>query len=108
MDDILSYTRTTHEIQLTESGYQKINQLSFPTNGIPFVVCIDDEPVYLGAFWPLYSSLSYDGVVIIAPVMKNRIIQIALGYPGEFDFTGDDPRSNPRLMEVLESAGKLK
>ncbi len=108
IDEILSYTSSTHEIQLTEAGYEKINQMSFPTDGIPFVISIGDEVVYMGAFWPLYSSSPFDGVVIRVPIMENRSIQISLGYPGEILYTGDDPRSDPRIMDALETAGKLK
>ena len=35
-------------------------------------------------------------------------IELTLGYPSSAAYTGDDPRSDPRVIDVLEQAGKLK
>jgi hypothetical protein len=111
-EDILSYTQDTHQIELTEAGYRRIQAL-FPTpvrvSGIPFVACVGDERIYLGAFWTPLSSLSFGGVTIMQPMDPNsRSIQIQLGYPGP-DFAGQaDPRSDPRILESLRAAGKLR
>jgi hypothetical protein len=109
-DDIVSYTKATHEIELTASGYERIHSLSIPTTGIAFVVCVKGEPIYSGAFWAGYSSQSFDGVVIdpILATKEHPVIQIQLGYPGPDFFHGDDPRSDPRILQALEQAGKLK
>jgi hypothetical protein len=66
------------------------------------------DPIYLGAFWPLYSSLSFDGVVIPVPLMDEPVIQITLGYPSPSFFAGEDPRSDPRILQALAQAGRLK
>ena len=63
-DDIVSYRKATHEIELSTTGYEKISSLSVPLDGIPFAVCVDGQPIYAGAFWVGYSSLSFDGIVI--------------------------------------------
>lgn len=108
--DIVSYTEATHEIELTLAGYEKIHRLKVPTNGIAFAVCLNESPVYSGAFWPAYSSQSFDGVVIdpILISQEHPTIQIKLGYPGPQFFTGEDPRSDPILLQSLKNAGKLK
>ncbi|MFH2038097.1 MAG: hypothetical protein ABIJ65_01545, partial [Chloroflexota bacterium] len=62
--DIVSYTRATHEIELTRNGYLTIAALSLPVTGISFAACVNGLPIYTGAFWPGYSSLSFDGIVI--------------------------------------------
>jgi hypothetical protein len=110
--DLVWYDRTNHEMELTPEALARVQQV-FPTpvrvDGIPFVVCAGREPVYGGAFWTPLSSLSYDGVVIMQPFATDQAtIQISLGYPGSFGFTGQDPRSDPRLMKALASAGKMK
>ena len=111
-DDIVSYDKTSHTLELTRAASRRLQQ-SFPTpvkvNGIPFVVCVGDERIYTGAFWTLLSSLSYNGVVILQPLNSTATtIQITLGYPGSDAFTGIDPRADPRIMKALEQSKKVK
>jgi hypothetical protein len=109
LGDIVSYNRNTHEIELTAEGYERLLELEVPTNGKVFVVCIDHQPVYWGAFWVAYSSLTFDGVTILIPLSPDRhTIQIGLGYPSESFYTGEDPRSNPEIMQSLRQADKLR
>jgi hypothetical protein len=109
MDDIIGYKKETHEIELTSSAYERLMQLGVPVNGRPFAVCLNGEPVYAGAFWVMWSSLSYDGVVIMLPSLTGTsTIQLSLGYPGPAFFKGKDPRNNKKIFKILELAGKLK
>ncbi|MCX5971816.1 MAG: hypothetical protein NTV14_10015 [Coprothermobacterota bacterium] len=108
--DIVTYTQATHEIVLTASAAERIQSLHAPTSGLAFAVCVDGQPVYAGAFWPSYSSQSYDGVAI-DPVLVSKerpVVQIQLGYPGPDFFRGEDPRSDPRVLKALQQDGKLK
>jgi hypothetical protein len=112
IDDIISYDKTNHTIELTQEAYNRIQQI-FPmpvkVDGIPFVVCVGKDRIYTGAFWTPASSISYDGVVIMEPFdAKLTTIPIVLGYPGTEVFTGKDPRADPRIMKTLEDDGKLK
>jgi hypothetical protein len=108
--DILVYHLATHEIELTKSGYEKMHALKVPASGLACAVCVDRQPVYEGAFWADYSSISYDGIVInITRVIQgNPRIQIVLGYPGPDFFKGNDPRSDAGIFQALEAVGKLK
>ncbi|MFN8443111.1 MAG: hypothetical protein U0175_20220 [Caldilineaceae bacterium] len=111
-DDIVSYGKVDHTIELTHDAYVRIQQL-FPmpvkVDGIPFVVCVGKERIYLGAFWTPLSSLSYDGIVIMQPLDDAQTtIQISVGYPAPEVFTGNDPRADPRIIRALEQMGKLK
>jgi len=108
--DIVSYTRATHDIELTQNGYLTIAALSLPVTGISFAACVNGQPIYTGAFWPGYSSLSFDGIVIdpILASMEHTFIHIQLGYPGLDFFDAVDPRSDPRILQALDRAGKLK
>lgn len=110
--DIVSYDKADHTLELTHDAYVRIQQI-FPmpvkVDGIPFVVCVGNERIYLGAFWTPLSSLSYDGIVIMQPLDDTQTtIQIHLGYPAPEVFTGNDPRADPRIIKALEQSGKLK
>ena len=111
-DDLVSYDRTDHTLELTQAAYDRVQQLfpaSLRVSGLPFVVCVGKERIYAGAFWTPISSLSYDGVVIMQPMdTKDTLIQISLGYPGPDFFTGQDPRADARIMRALEQDGKLR
>ncbi len=109
-DDIISYDKDTHEIELTADAYERVQALKIPTSGKSFVVCVDKGPIYWGAFWTPISSQSFDGVTIWVPSLspKGDIIKLELGYPSESFYQGEDPRSNPEIMQSLEQAGKLK
>jgi hypothetical protein len=111
-EDIISYSRSTHDIELTAGAYARIQQLfEFPVrvSGMPFVVSVGSDRIYAGAFWTPASSLSFDGVVILQPFDPDQhVIRIALGYPSPHAFTGQDPRSDERILRSLQAAGKLK
>jgi len=107
--DIVSYNRNIHEIELAAEAYDRLSQLELPINGKVFVVCVYRQPVYWGAFWPRYSSMSFDGVTIHTPLSPDQYtIRIELGYPSEIFYTGEDPRSNPEIMQSLQQANKLR
>ena len=109
MDDIVFYEKETHSMKLAPSAYERLMQMGVPVNGRPFVVCLDGEPVYAGAFWVMWSSLSFDGVVILLPaLMDSTTVQIEPGYPAPDFFQGKDPRNNKKIFRSLEKAGKLK
>jgi hypothetical protein len=110
INDIVSYRQATHEIELTTTGYNRIAGLWVPVDGKAFAVCVNGQPIYAGAFWVGYSSLSFDGIVIdvIRASKEHPVLQIQLGYPGPAFFHGDDPRSDLRILQALEQAGKLK
>jgi hypothetical protein len=109
-EEIISYDKTTHTIELTQAAYTRVQQIfPVPMNGLPFVVCVGDERIYTGAFWAPISSISYDGVVIMQPYKaKDTTIQITLGYPGPEFFKGNDPRADSRIMNALEEDEKIK
>lgn len=111
-DDIVAYDKADHSIELTPGAYLRIQQI-FPmpvkVDGIPFVVCVGKQRIYLGAFWTPASSLSYDGIVIMQPLDNTTTtIQISLGYPGPDVFTVNDPRADARIIKALQQSGKLK
>jgi len=110
--DIVHYELETHEIELSEDAFERIMdlfELPVDVDGIPFVVAVSGEPVYSGAFYTPASSLSYSGVVILQPLGgKPRTITLALGYPSVEAFEGQDPRSDPRIVQVLKGLGFIQ
>jgi hypothetical protein len=112
LDDIVAYTWATHEIELTETARERVAQLEVPvTMGVPFVVCVGTERIYPGAFWVSYSSVSYDGIVVdtLPAQAGSPLVRFQLGYPGSPElFSGEDPRSDPRIQQSLRNAGKLR
>lgn len=110
--DIISYTQATHTIELNSESYQRIQDhflLPVDVDGMPFMVSVGGEPVYGGAFWTPASSLIFDGVTIMEPFSKDStIIKLELGYPSTEVVSGIDPRSDVRIMDALEAAGKLR
>ena len=110
--DIISYSKATHAIELNNEAFQRIQDLFLlpvDVDGIPFVISVGGEPVYGGAFWTPASSLIFDGVIIMDPFAEDSTtIRLDLGYPSPEMVSGADPRSDTRIMEALEAAGKLR
>lgn len=108
-DDVVRYDSQTHTLHLTPAGHARILALRVPTSGVPFVVSVDRQPIYAGAFWASYSSLSFDGVVIDVLRGEGNTFKMQLGYPGApAQAKLADPRSDPRILESFRQAGKLK
>jgi hypothetical protein len=107
--DVITYDAQTHEAKLTEEAFERISQLDVSTGGKSFIVCVDKASIYWGAFWVLWSSQSFDGVTIwIPPILEEPyFIRLELGYPSSAYYMGEDPRSDPIVIESLEQAGKL-
>ncbi len=108
-DDMISYDWETHAITLTYAAYERLSQLQVPVApGVPFVVCVGNEPIYRGMFWGIYSSASFDGIAIVLPPREGQPIRIQLGYPESPElFTGEDLRADPRILQALTGTGKL-
>lgn len=110
--DLVSYDWARHGMNLTEDAYLRLLAIfvaGLPSSGVPFVVVAYEQPIYAGAFWTPFSSLSFDGLVVLQPLdPAAQTLYISLGYPGEDFFTGEDPRANPRLQQALENAGVIR
>lgn len=106
--DILAYQWDTHQIEITHEAYQRLSRLEVPISGQPFVACVGRHPVYSGALWTALSSASFNGVVILFPLLHTDRVQIELGYPGVDFFEGSDPRPHPQIHQSLSQAKKLK
>lgn len=109
MSDIITYNAGTHEITLAKNAFNRILSLEVPVTGRSFMVCVDRNPIYWGAFWTPVSSIAFDGVTIWKPLSNQdpKVIQLELGYPSSSFYGGEDPRNNCEVIKSLEEAGKL-
>ena len=105
LQDIRIYNWTTHEFVVTvqvDTQLAILRRTLGPTGGIPWVLTVDDERIYLGAFWYAYSSLMPQVPFIdLSPLGPNRI------WRDYSDGTGSDQRADPRIYRVLKNAGVL-
>jgi len=109
VEDVITYNTQTHEIKLADEAFERVSQLDVSTGGKSFIVCVDKRPIYWGAFWVIWSSMSFDGVTIwIPPILEGPyVIRLQLGYPSSSFYGGEDPRNSPEILQSLEQAGKL-
>jgi hypothetical protein len=108
-EDVITYNAQTHEIKLTDQAFERTCELEVPVEGRAFMVCVDKEPIYWGAFWTPISSISFDGVTIWQPYSSQdpAVITLQLVYPSSSFYGGEDPRDNPETLRALKQAGKL-
>jgi hypothetical protein len=111
--DIVSYDPEEYAMELTEEAFHRFKELRPPVSGMPFVVCVDGQPIYPGAFWTSLSSNEYSGIVIWTnPIFReNRkinTIYFETGYPAPQFFSGKDLRNDERIINSLKKSGKLK
>jgi hypothetical protein len=74
---------------------------SVPLSGSPFVVVVDKVPIYLGTFFRLVSSMMPVGPVIVVDDITDDLVPISAPK------VGNDPRFDPRIVQVLTDTGKL-
>jgi hypothetical protein len=72
-----------------------------PLSGAPFVVMVDDVPIYLGTFWRSISSMMPVGPTITIEDITSSQLTIS---PAS---SGSDPRFEARIVQVLTETGRL-
>jgi hypothetical protein len=106
-DDVLSYDWATHTLKLRDSIWFKIREPGM--HGLPFVMVVDNESVYVGAFWsPLSSISTHVPVILWDTERKAKEMTINWAYPTSDFGHGSDPRANERLKKALDELSKLK
>ncbi|MGA2622650.1 MAG: hypothetical protein ABSF91_02250 [Bacteroidota bacterium] len=103
-DDIKSYWWSTHSFTLQptlDSVFKRMSTLRGKSFGVPFVVTVDNERIYLGAFWWAYSSsipqVAYIDVILPSPYQIQR----------ESTCPQPDFRNDRRIHDALKAAGIL-
>lgn len=108
--DIRFYVKDSHELMIDYTAAPRLKSLKVPVSGRPFIVFVGDQPIYTGAFWTGFSSVSFRGVAVDVSKLTGDFpnIKLDLDYPPLAPKnTGFDPRSDPRVFEVFEKAGVL-
>ncbi len=107
--DLVYYKWSEHSFKI-DSNKVKIIQNICENNttvfGIPFVVTVDQERIYLGAFWFLFSSIAPTFPYINAPIDNEENSYIFV-INKSWDSTKTDLRNDPRIYNALKKYGLL-
>lgn len=106
------YSASSHNMYFsnwTSSGFLLRDLPEVGVRGHPFVVVVDDEPVYSGAFYTSASPASFDHPVILVEELEPTTDRATIyrAYPPQDRPGVPDPRSDSRIFDLLEEAGKL-
>lgn len=103
------YEGSTHTLRMEPWYGDRLRGLlpEVGVHGLPFVVVVDAEPIYLGAFFTSLSSSSFGQPVIVLEDIAEGAVRIERAYPSPGAATGSDPRGDPRILELLEAVAKL-
>ena len=103
-NDLRSYRWQTHEFSVTatvDSQLVLLRRTLGPTGGIPFVVTVGTDRIYVGAFWYGYSSLIPQVPFIDAIGDPHRINKC------QSVLVSEDKRNDARIYRALKGAGIL-
>ena len=108
-DEVVSYSADTHEMLLTQEAYDRIREIDPRSGSNAFIVCVDEQPVYSGSFTWMWSSTIEFGASIMQPLSEeSRVLRIEYHSAPPGQDVIEDLRSDPRIIEALECAGKLE
>ena len=104
-----SYNSEKYVFTISDKAALAVENLEHSVFGLPFAVVADHEIAYTGYFWPAYSSLGCQWIVI-DPLMwqgKNEL-HVVLGYPGPLEGSEiSDERNNQLIIDIFNRDGKL-
>lgn len=104
--EIIEYSWETHEFKLSKDVLLERLKGSVPTSGKAFVLVVNEERIYLGAFWTPLSSLSTPDIPIINSIWSSE--DLDKSYKIDYFGNGSDLRKDDRIYEVLKKTAKLK
>ena len=101
--DLVAYGKSTHSFVLIPEMNLKWRQLQnrrYVMSGVPFVITVGKERIYIGTFWWSYSSMRPPNcafIEVLGPVP----------YKIELGIDAVDKRNDPRIINSLRKAGIL-
>jgi hypothetical protein len=103
LDDIISYTWSVHELEVTAEARERLASVEL---GRIFVVTALDDRMYMGAFWEPASSVA----PVDISISKSHLEYLDTPFPvfSLVEEGADDPRADSKVRRVLEAAGKLQ
>ncbi len=107
--DLLSYHPDEYSFTISENAINKIDNMDHSVHGVAFGIVVNNELIYTGWFWPSYSSMSCDWIVIDPLTLWNdNILKVNLGYaPSIPSIEIPDRRNDPLLLSVFRVNKKL-
>jgi hypothetical protein len=109
--DFESYNSKTCVFIVTDNAREAVEAIEFPVNGRAFGLYADNELIYTGYFWPSYSSLSCQWIVIDPFILSwglGNELHVELGYPGLTEgVVIPDERNNEKILAIFRRDGKL-
>lgn len=112
--DFVSYDWPTHTFTLQSNSISKLPAFSSGGQQIIFVVVAYGQRCYVGQFRPLEDAapypLDFPTIRVWADSrMRNKTTKIAMESRGQsVDGRSNDPRSDPRVLDALKKASKLR
>jgi len=109
--DIIAYDFSKHAMKLEPEALKRLPRP--PVEGTPFVVVVNGERIYPGAFYSPISSIPCELPVIVVgrraldPTSPADILLIESAYPPQSSALGKDLRSDVRVRDALANLKKL-
>lgn len=109
-DDIVAYDFEKHAMRLKPAALKRLPRPG--VSGIPFVVIVNGERIYPGAFYTMVSSITcYVPVIVTDRIALNQdapsdVVLIERAYPQQMA-SGKDLRSDVRVRNALAKLKKL-
>lgn len=107
--DFLSYDPNTYSFKVSDTAKETIKSLQLSVHGMAFAVKANNVLIYTGYFWPGYSSVRCDWVVIDPSTLyiSNELI-VQMGYPGLIEGQViSDKRNDQRILDIFTGDNKL-
>lgn len=107
--DLHYYTWSEHTFEINSNKANEIQIICeryISVRGIPFVVMVDDERIYLGAFWASYSSLAPTFPYMEATTFLFQTPNI-LEIKKSWESDSLDLRNDDRIFNTLRKYGLL-
>ncbi len=106
INDIVEYNWAEQVITLTSEAFDKFKGVENKiksTHGLPFIVVANQQKIYLGNIYPLYSSYIHEDLpyVKVSPFFEMRVLRAPLQ-------SVEDKRKDERIYSVLNEYNKLK
>lgn len=109
--DIIAYDFAKHAMKLEPEALKRLPRPS--PAGAPFVVVVNGERIYLGAFYSVVSSIPCELPVIVVnrrvldQTSPADVLLIESGYLPQSSALGKDLRSDVRVRDALANLKKL-
>ena len=106
INDIVEYNWEEQVITLTSEAFDRFKGVENKiksTYGLPFIVVANQQKIYLGNIYPMYSSYIHEDLpyVAVAPFLEMRVSKVPLQ-------SIEDKRKDGRIYSVLNECNKLK